>query len=633
MQRSATYFFPLSEPLPIDVCGTPAGVFARRIPDFICTCLNDDGSEHASLLEIRAADSDGVPTGEWAHFEEMPDPIDLFEFLPDPSATRIVCGTIRAPHTIAEDIEDLDSAPPRFLELTLQIIERSQNETESMIVDSELQVDAMEWRIDLKNFGESCVGLVRHLARSLDLDPPRSNWSRLVSPNTPAFCAFLSGLDGSAQLDPELVVPKTPSALLTPFNKALQLDPDFGLALRRLHVALHDGVDSLIISPDDALELLDEAYSAFPSDSEAASRLGEHLAQLGEEERAEDWLRLSINQPNPPAQALETLGILLANRGQYDQARKLWRTGMRIDGSPDFFAHLARLDFREDKPEEGWEKYYRGLRRIAERSMHPGEWGEDEGRGGVLLRYLSEHLQDPFDDALVTEYGIDDLLSNLRAQIREPEDRLDLGLCLLELGDHDGGIETILAALAHIEDPDRRDLGAERVARVRFPDFAARLAAPESSGISGDELEEARAYYERVTTEIPQLWPAWYLRGRLEETAKDWERARAAFRQAASLRRDQPKILSHLAIAAAQLQDFDEAIDAISDALAITPTDAALHADHALLLHHAGRDRESREALDIAETLGAEEDILKRVRRITQPTDGAPDSTPTDGEQ
>ncbi|MCB9891901.1 MAG: tetratricopeptide repeat protein [Planctomycetes bacterium] len=645
MDRPAIYFFPLSEPMPIDVRTVPPGVFARRIPDFICTCLNDDGMEHASLLEIRAADSDGIPTGDWANFEELPDPADLFQFVPDPHATRLVSGTIRVTRSIASTSADASNSAPDdaqasdsqngteddtpdesqsipVLELSLLLVERQPQGGSIAIEDDEdaeydLRVRELVWRLDLKDVGTSCVGLARRLAREFELATPRMDWSRVISHNSHAFCEFLSGLDGAARLDPEMLPSDEPARLLAPFVHALELDPDFGLALRRLHVSLHEGVDGLVIDPQDAFTLLDEAYSCYPADSKAASQLGEHLAQLGEERRAEDWLRLSINQPDPPARALETLGILLANRGEYSQARKLWKTGTRIDGHPDFFAHLARLAFREGDNKTGWDLIWRGLRRLAERRLHPGEWLEDEDRGGVIFRYLSEHLAE-LDDVPpeIANLGIDEILAGLVDQIREPEDRLDLGLCLIAVGYLQEGVAAIRASLPHVEDPDRRDLGAEHAARALFPDFDERLAAAAESNPEGDDLEQTREFFDRITEEIPQLWPAWYLRGRLEENVGDWARAREAYRQAATLRRDQAKIYSRLAVACAQLQEFEEAIEAISQALELEPTDAGLHADHALLLHHASRESEANEALEVAETLGADHEVVARVRRI-----------------
>ncbi len=632
MDRPAIYFFPLSEPLPVDVQTLPPGVLARRIPDFVCTCLNDDGLEHASLLEIRAADDAGIPTGDWAHFDEMPEPSELFQFVPDPRATRLVSGSMRVTRSITLNAENEaagEATLPR-LELTLLLVERRLREHASSLSEEEepddddyeetLRVRELVWSVDMKDPGTSCVELARKLAREFELTTPRSDWSRIVSHNSRAFCEFLHGLDGAARLDPEMLPGDEAARLLTPFVNALELDPDFGLALRRLHVSLHDGVDGLVIDPQDALSLLDEAYSCYPADSRAASQLGEHLAQLGQEERAEAWLRLSINQPDPPARALETLGILLANRGEYSQARKLWSTGARVDGHPDFFAHLARLSFREGDSAEGWDKIQRALRRIAERRLHPGEWLEDEDRGGVSFRYLSEHLAELSTvPPEIHDLGIAEILVGLVDQIREPEDRLDLGLCLIAIGEQASGVQAILAALPHVEDVDRRDLGAERVARALYPDFDLRVEQASAATLAGAELDDAMRYFDLVNATIPQLWPTWYLRGRLAEVARDWTTAVEAYRQAAALRRDQVKIFSRLAVACSQTQDFDEAIDAISEALELEPTDAGLHADHALLLHHAGREVEASEALEIAETLGAEDEVVERVRRLIEP--------------
>nr|HMQ22921.1 tetratricopeptide repeat protein [Planctomycetota bacterium] len=219
----------------------------------------------------------------------------------------------------------------------------------------------------------------------------------------------------------------------------------------------------------------------------------------------------------------------------------------------------------------------------------------------------------------IHDLGIAEILVGLVDQIREPEDRLDLGLCLIAIGEQASGVQAILAALPHVEDVDRRDLGAERVARALYPDFDLRVEQASAATLAGAELDDAMRYFDLVNATIPQLWPTWYLRGRLAEVARDWTTAVEAYRQAAALRRDQVKIFSRLAVACSQTQDFDEAIDAISEALELEPTDAGLHADHALLLHHAGREVEASEALEIAETLGAEDEVVERVRRLIEP--------------
>ena len=586
------FFFPLCEPIPVGLTGMEQGVLARRIPDFLCICLNDNGLDRAGLLEIRAADEHGVPTGDWASFDEPPDPDDIQNFLPGNDSASAIVGTIKPYESIAED-----SATSIELELTL--------------IRAGGEAERVQWRLDLDDPGGSCVKLARTIAQRFRLPLSERTWRRFGTSNPRAFLHFLRGLDGAATLDPELIGMRDPRSLLEPFVAALREDPDFGFALRRLHVALHEAVMQFSMRIDDARDLLDEAYSTMPSDTEAAANIGEHLAAIGEEDRAEDWLRLAVQTDEPQANALETLGILLANRGDTVQARNLWLTGVRTDGDPDFFGHLARLAFEEGEEDEAWDKVLRGLRRIAERRLHPGEWGDEEGRGGVVLRYLSEQLEERLEGVPA---DVAELLVDLVPQISEPDDRLDLGLCLAQLGMDAEAEQTLQVALPHLEDSDRRDRCAERLAHLKFTDFDQELEFCATA--EGDDLPKALTFLSEVTTEIPQFWPAHYFRGRCLERLGDLSGSFDALTRASRLRRDQPELFHRLAICAGRLGRLESAITAMETAIELDPGNPELLAEQAVLLLHAGREDEAREALEAAETLDPEADVVRQAREM-----------------
>jgi tetratricopeptide (TPR) repeat protein len=339
---------------------------------------------------------------------------------------------------------------------------------------------------------------------------------------------------------------------------------------------------------------------------------------MEELDRAEQWLRLAVGQPEPPVAALETLGILLANRGDTVQARNLWLTGVRVDGHPDFFAHLARLAFSEEQEDEAWDKVVRGLRRISERSLHPGEWDEDAERGGVLLRYLSEHLE---EQSVKPPADVVELLVDLSAQIREPEDRLDLGLCLRLVGRPEEAKRALRAALPHVESNDRRDVGAEALVRLLFPDFEERFPQLADIEADGEAAREGLCYLEALHAEVPQFWPALYFLGCLREGCGQDDAAYAAFRRAARLRRDQAQILSRLAQSARRLGKRDEAVAAVRSALELDPHNPALAADGALVFKWAGLDDEAKQALDDAEKLHPENPDIDAARRVIEKKD------------
>ncbi|MFQ5507323.1 MAG: tetratricopeptide repeat protein, partial [Planctomycetota bacterium] len=301
--------------------------------------------------------------------------------------------------------------------------------------------------------------------------------------------------------------------------------------------------------------------------------------------------------------------------GETVEARDLWLTGARIDGHPDFFAHLARLAFTEQSPDEAWDKVLRGLRRISERGLHPGEWEEDEGRGGVLLRYLTEHLEEserpPPADAV-------ELLGDLSGQIVEPEDRLDLGLCLAHVNRPEQAKGELRAALPHVEDHDRRDIGARKLCELMFPGFDERITRMAETEDTGEQPDALLAFLASVTEEVPQYWPAWFYRGRILERQGRWNEAYDAFRQAVTLRRDQAEIHARMAVSAYVLGRHVDALDAMQRAIEILPQDAGLHADHALLLFRAGKVEDAWKELEVAEVFDLDHEAVRMTRKILE---------------
>jgi len=594
MDHPDIFFFPLTEPRPVEALGMEDGVLARRIPDFLCLCLNDRGGDRVGFMEMRAADQNGRPTGEWASFAEIPDPDEILSFLPENGVEAAVVGSL--------------VSQPNALDVHLNIIRGNHTFEGAVANNSEL-----EFSLELGDPAKSCLELANQLAGVLSLPPSGRVWEDFGTKDPTAFLHFLRGLDGAASLDPQAVNTKDPRMLLAPFVDALRCDPGFGLALRRLHATIAESLASFMLMPEDALELYDAAFRTEPMDSEALGIIGEFLVSMDETDRAEDWLQLAVDSDDPPAMALEALGIILANRGEIIPARNLWRTGARVDGHPDFFAHLARLAFGEEDYDEAWDKVLRGLRRISERSLHPGEWEDDEGRGGVLLRYLTDHLDDssckPPEDVI-------ELLCDLTSQIVEPEDRLDLGICLHLVGRAEEARKAIRAALPHVEDLDRRDVGAYHLAESLFEGFDKQMtaAADSVSENGGDAM--ARAFLEAVVDEIPQYWPAWYYLGQLHESKHEWQAAYDAFHQSLVMRRDQAEIHAKCGVSAFAMRKIDLALEHMERAVELAPDDAGLHANHALILLRSGQPDDAAAALEVAETLDPEHEVVVEVRAI-----------------
>ncbi|PIE24777.1 MAG: hypothetical protein CSA62_02805 [Planctomycetota bacterium] len=589
MDRPVLYFFPFSEPESIELHGFARGVLSRRLPDFLCLCLNERRDGSAELLEIRETDEQGVPTGRWVTLTGEMEPEEAMGVIDeDERDAALVIGAIKAVPPVNLQGEPLPDGGCSELQLDLSIVQG-----EPALVTRQFSL-----QIPIEDVARAWTGLAAEIAKEMQLPLPSNNWRHYETEEPQAFFALLLGLEGAALMDPELIAERQPKDLLQPFLDCLHLDPDYSLALRCFYIALQDGLEQLALDMDEFNQLLDQALDLKPGDREVATVVGEFYAASGDNERAEAWLQLAVQGEDPPGAALETLGILLANRGEGAEARQLWLDGVNADGHPDFFAHLARLSFAEDSYDEAWDKVIRGLRRLGERSLHPGEWAEEEGRGGVLLRYLSEHLGDP--ESAAPPADIEELLLDLVGQIQEPSDRLDLGLCLREIGRRDEGVHELRSAVPHVEDWDRRDLGAQVLAEELFPGFEERFAAAAEKHLSGEGFAEALRFFNELASEIPQFWPAHYFLGRLFSTAEDWAGASESFRVAAGLRRDQPEIWSKLAVAQHEQGKVQEALASMRQALELSPEDPSYYADLALLYFVSGEEEESVRHLGLA---------------------------------
>ncbi|HHI79777.1 MAG TPA: tetratricopeptide repeat protein [Planctomycetes bacterium] len=597
IENTNIFFFPFAEPKEMTLGETASSILARRIPDFLCICLNSGEEERVGMLEIRAANEQGEPTGDWARFREEPSWEEALFLLPNPQNSIAISGSIRG-------------LTAEILTLSLSIhFGAEAGKTEEFL-----------WKVDLGDPSTSFFALAKKLGRILGIKIPNKLEESQKTRDPEAFWHFLRGLDGAASLDPNFLSPVDAVESLKPFIKALQIDPSFGLSLNRLFGAIHEAWDSHILHEKEALELFDQALEAHPEDSESVTGIGEFLAAHNETQRAEAWLQVAVEVGDPPpAASLESLGILLANRGETVRARNLWRSAVHLDGHPDFFAHLARLAFLENNYDEAWDKVLRGLRRIYERSLHPSEWGQEAHRGGVLLRYLGEHLEeilDRKDPKHLPPEDVKEILLDLTRQIHEPEDRLDLGICLSILGTVEEAKHALRASIPHVEDPDRRDLGCQYLGRLLFPNFDQELKRTLAVRDLGEEAQAAQNFLSAVAKEIPQCWVAIAQLGKLACLRKDWELALSYYKRATFLRRDRKELYSQLSLCHFRCGEMDDALVAIREAMDIEPEDAGIHADYALLLHRMGFEDEARDAIDIAELLEPEHPTVKRVLDI-----------------
>ncbi len=579
MQDSGIFIFPLAESRELRSPWPEGGLCARRIPDLLCTYLGS-AEEEAALVEIRAADESGAPIGRWARLREEPRPEDARAFLDGQGARVFITGTLR------QHASDL--------EVTFHLIPM---EGFAEGVEITGMIEAAD---PVRGF----LTLARRVAAALEADILHESFASLCGTDPKAFLQVLLGFEGAASLDPEILGESDPVSRLRPLLAALETDGGQGLALRRLNQAIHEGIASSILTVDQGLRLLDEALERNPRDSTAMTAIGDFLAAIDEEERAEGWLTAAAALEDAPAPCLESLGILLANRGETVQARNLWLMAVDKDGHPDFFAHLARLAFLEKNYDEAWDKTIRGLRRLNERRLHPGEWGgEEAGRSGVLLRYLAEHLAEIDDPRVIPPRDLAELCLDLVGQIEEPSDRLDLGLCLVRVGEIDIGVSILRSVLPHVEDPDRAEEGWEVLGKLTIEGFAARMRSAPGETLGGESRGEALSWWEEAAKALPRFGRIHLRLGSERLLAGRTVEAREAYEIAAFLLRDETGPLRGLAAASLRSGALDESELALRRALEIEPEDAGLHADLALLLHGLGREEEAAEALEIAEVL------------------------------
>ncbi|MEM7199268.1 MAG: tetratricopeptide repeat protein [Planctomycetota bacterium] len=582
------FFLPLSVPNADEFDGPnepEPGILSRRLPHLLHLMLNDGDSGPTGLLEVHSPPDDGPP--HWVTLQEPVDPRDALSLLPDESSVRAIVTGV------------LQSVPDALLvELSIHLTRRGS--THSLL-----------GRLDVKNPVAGLRDLARHLAKRLDL--PRVEMPRaLLTQRGDAFFKFLEGLDGAALLSSDLDQGDGADCetLLRPFCDALKLDPSFALALRTAHMTIANGLEASRLSRNASYRSFDRCFRALPTDGDGCVAIAEHLAVLGDDDRAQAWLEHATKLEPPAPRALENLGILFANRGDTEAARDLWLRGLEVDGHPDFLAHLARLAFADKQPAEAWARASRALRRVHERCVRAAEF-DDDGRGaGLILRYLVEH----FEDETVPEEITEQLLG-LRGVLLTAEDRVELGQCLLTAGEPDAGRKELIAGLSEDVELTARDQGLRALLALDVPDFEKRFASAAEGASSGDDPGAARDELHEFLDHQPGFWPALYFVGIADQRLGEHDRALRSMQSVLDLRPDQPDALAIMADLYARKSDLPQALECIDRALGEDDDDARLHAARARYLHASGRHEEALAAADRAVELAPDERELRKLRR------------------
>lgn len=588
--RADVFFLPLAVPAPdaISALALDPGVLGRRIPDFLHQLVNQGDPVPTGMLEVQSP-GDGQPV-RWVEFRELPDPEDAFELLPDGQIARaVVLGMLRS------DGKDL------LLEVHVHLAEDFEEPCGTT-------VKAVVARDDP---APALLRLAERLARVLDVSLPPLP-AGLLTRNGDAFFAFLAGLDGAALLSGHLAVapPAPPEVMLLPLARAVRLDPSFGFALRAWHTTLTMACENGNLERAALVRLVDECLRLSPQDGDTCVAVAEHLKGLGDHDRAMRWLRHAVSLQPPPPRGLESLGIALANRGETGAARGLWEAGLEQDGHPDFFAHLARLAFACGDPAEAWEKVKCGLRRIHERSTRHDEW-DDDGRGcGVLLSYLLDHFGEHRPPPTVAR-----AVAQLCDVLRNPEDRITLGLCLLELGRTAPALAEVKAGLSGELPQEVRDRGVRALLRLQVKDFEARFARAIDGVVRRRDPRRGVAELERLRTLEPEFWLAAYYLGIGRRRLGDEGAALDLMAEVLRLRPGQPDALAEMAALFDRRGNPKRALECIEDALTGRPADATLLGRRALYQHRLGRSGQAAESLRAALQGGVVDEELEEIRR------------------
>ena len=581
---------------PTRFSGLDPWVLARRVPDFLHQLINQGETGPTGMLEVQTPPGEDAPVG-WARFENPPEPEHAFAMLPEDcsSVRTVITGTIGMDH--------------EGLAIELQIHNK---EDLGPAVAATLQVS-----VSLDDPMEALCKLARHLARQVNL-PYEDPDSVLMTRSGPAFFKYLSGLDGSALLSEALAVEsrEDPQTLMLPYTEALALDPQFGLALRAAHVTLFSAIEESRLGASTCFELIDGYLENNPVDGDACVQVANLLVSHGEDGRAQAWLEHAAHLTPPPPKSLENLGIIRANSGDTIGARDLWLDGLNQTGHPDFLAHLARLAFTEGDVFDAWDKILRGLRRIYERCVRIEEWGIEGREFGLMLRYLIDHVGDHEVPADVVEALLD-----LRGKLAAPEDRVDLGKCLLELGYESDCRAEISASLGEDLDPPYRDDGVRVLLSLDFEDFDERFAKASEEMATVDDPSAAMAQMDEFLQRQPEYWPAHFLKALGYRRLGFGDSALDSLAAVLQLNPGQPDALCAMAELFDKRGNPKRALECIEEALDSSPSELRLHVARIRYLIRLDWTEAAQAALDRSLEIAPGDEELAKLREELQDRD------------
>lgn len=568
--------------------GLDAGVFGRRIPDFVHQVLNQGQAGPTAMLELQSTAEDGPVT--WVQMDTAPDHDEAFDLLPgDLDVRAVVTGEV--------------AATEGGLRVEFHVFRDEGDDDDSV---TEKVGGVVPWSDPVPGL----LRLGRRLARVLELpfhEPPAG----LLTRNGAAFRHFLQGLDNAMLLsgDLEIAVPDDREALIRPFADALALDPGFGLALRVANATTAIALDGASLDQEAVRRFLDRCYSTQPFDGDACVAVAEQLSDMGDDQRAFAWLEHATHLDPPPPKGLESLGILMVRRGDHGAARGLWERGILLDGHPDFFSHLAQLSFAEHRDADAWELERKGLCRLRERTVRASEWNDSDRGAGVLLECLQAQLvtrQPPPE--IVT--ALEGLCSLLRG-----EERVHLGLCLLACGKRREARVELKAGSSNLVDLDVRDRAVRALLQLDVADFEARFAKAADRAQRARNPRPAFAEFQLWLHLQPEFWPALFFSAVAKRRIGETDEALDLLAMALEIAPGQPDLLHEMAELFDRRRNPKRALELIGEAIEERSREPRFHAAKARYLRHLGRTDEARAAVAQALRDGLDSHDLRRLAR------------------
>lgn len=574
------FFLPFTVPeadsveAPVDI-----DVLSRRVPDLLHQLLNG-GPEEAGpvgMLEIQSPPDEGPPR--WMSMQDTPEVPDVLSMIEQDAKPRALVGGMLY----------LDETHLR-IEITIHFAthtEQFEGTTSTRSVHG------------LIRYGEPARGLIRlaeHLASVLRVKFLRP--SQLDLPRTASsFFHTLEALDSLAifAADPGLEPERRGESLLRPFFAALNGDRGCGWLVEGFAAGVLQGVDDGRVEVEQAENLFDACLELEPIGLDACVAVAENLTAFGDERRAEAWLRHAAAGEDPSGRALECLGVVLANRGGSSEAKALWQRGAALDGSPEFFGHLSRLAFSEGRDEDGWDLMLRGLWRFAEKVDRRAEWVGAPWTPSVLLRYLSEMLEQ-----MVCTDEVAEVLCSLRGQLTEAVERIDLGLCLARIGRSDDACDEIEEGLRLGVSPSAEDRGVRALLGLEIPGFERRFEQASDRAAHGGDPSSALAEMQSYLERRPEFWPALFYAGVAMQRLGHDDAGLDLMAEVLSRRPGQLDALVAMADMFASRGNAKRALECVEEALDQHEDDQELHLHRARLLEALGRESEAEGSLDRA---------------------------------